>query len=311
MRPDRLVQDHPQRRGRREESAGQVGGDGVGGVGRQVDEAAFGDDERGQGRLDVWELRRWGGIMMGRGGRVERAQVDGVDVVGRGVEAGGGEGERGGDEVLEELGRRDGGDFRPRDGGEIELVVNERGDGGMGCCQPEEARVGAGAERDDLFFDRGEGGEEECHQPINRTGADICSYLFCRIFLANFSIFYRASFLVPLLLCAGRKGLLQKKKKGQDIPRLIMGNLRVPAPPPPPPPPRCDDRNSFANGSSRYPASTALTRDTLASSSVPRTISSLRLSSCSELLVLEPSAVVVPVVELPIVVVAVAARSLL
>lgn len=98
--------------------------------------------------------------MMGRRGRVERAQVDGVDVVGRGVEAGGGEGKRAGNEVLEELGRRDVGDFRPRDGWEIELVVNERGDGGTGCCQPEEARVGAGAEGDDLFSDRGEGEEE-------------------------------------------------------------------------------------------------------------------------------------------------------
>lgn len=174
MRPDRLVEDHAQWRGRGKEGAGQISGDGVGGVGRQVDEAAFGDDERGQRRLDVWELSCRGGMMRG-GRRVERAQIDGVDVVGWGMQAGGGEGERGGDEGGEERRARDGGDFRTGEGGEIELMVDERGDGETGH-EPEEARVGAGAEGNDLFPDRGQGGEESNDEMINGAGTDICSY---------------------------------------------------------------------------------------------------------------------------------------
>lgn len=181
MWPDRFVEDHAQWRGRGEEGAGQVEGHGVGGVGRQVDEAAFGDDERRHGRLDVWELRRRVGtrMTMMRGGRgVERAQVDGVDVVAWGVQAGGGEGERGGDQRGEERGPRDGGDLRARQGGEIELVVDERGAREL-AREPEEARVGAGAEGDDLFLDRRQSGQEQRDEAINGTGANIRSYIIC------------------------------------------------------------------------------------------------------------------------------------
>lgn len=177
MRPDRLVEDHAQRRGRREEGTGQVGGDGVSGVGRQIDEAAFGDDQGGQGRVDVWETGCRGRVIGGGSGRVERAQVDGMDVVGWRVQAGeGGEGERFGDEGGEERGAGDGGDFRAGEGGEVELVVNEGLDGELGR-EPEEARVGAGAERQDLFPDRGEGVEESGDEMINGASTDIRSYI--------------------------------------------------------------------------------------------------------------------------------------
>lgn len=141
MRSDRLVEDHAQRRGRREEILGQVGGDGIGGLGSQVDEAAFGDDERGQGRVDLRELGCRGRVMRG-GRRVERTQVDGMDVVDWRVQAGRGEGERGGDQRGEERGAGDGGDFRAGEGGEVELMVDKRG----GICremarEPKEARV--------------------------------------------------------------------------------------------------------------------------------------------------------------------------
>lgn len=57
-------------------------------------------------------------------------------------------------------------------GGEVELVVGEAGVG-VGVAQAEEARVGAGAERDDLLGGGRVGSEEAGDEQVEGGGADV------------------------------------------------------------------------------------------------------------------------------------------
>lgn len=172
-------------------------GDGVGGCGGQVAEAAFGDEERGEGGVDVRELESLGG----GGGGGEEAQVARVDVVGWGVQGvpGGGDVQRPWDLVGEGGGTGDGGDFGGGVGGEVEFVVEEmEGLWGGGACagggETEEAGVGAGAEGDDLFFLGGLLGEEEGGEAVDCGRADVGACFFFEGVVKCFFFFFGTGF---------------------------------------------------------------------------------------------------------------------
>ena len=215
--------------------------DGVGGVRSQVGQAALRNQQRGQCWVDMVELP-W--AWRPRMGTVESAQVEGMDMVIRGVEFGvRGEVEAGvADEAAERWGGVDSGDFERGVGGEVELVV-ENGRGVIAAHEPEEAGVGAGAEGDDLLRSGGLGVQEFFDQEVDGAGADVGA---CRGVWGKHGMHWMAV------------------KVGDDffgfvLPRFMIGNRRG----------LSTAANSFANGSFRYPTRTALMRETLASTSVP------------------------------------------